>query len=451
VTIRRRSLPAVIGVGAVAVSIAVAAAIAATSGGVSAGGALGGAAPATSGGAGSAGSGRGGADGSNSEDSAGTSVSLPAAGGHVAGGADPWASASGGAPAGPAASSAGSGSATSGSATSGSTPAAGSTAPAGSPPRQLIVPDIIAAAPGGLTAAEIASISKLGQVRAVLPIDGARIAVNGQSVNVLAAPAAALRPWTPPETAANSAVWSDFASGDLITTTTAATGLNLQSGQSYQVMAATQGQLTFGADALLGVPGVDGIVNVTLAARLGLVKNVAVLINAPAAQMDALVSQVNGVIGSGAQVVRLVPEEVVTQLPVVTQVPTGRPANYLMLYQESAARYCPGLSWTVLAAIGEIESDNGQNMGPSSAGALGPMQFLPSTWATWGTDGFGDTGSPDILNPLDAVPSAARMLCADGAAQGGNSLSSAIFDYNHASWYVDEVLTLANEYARGYG
>ena len=262
------------------------------------------------------------------------------------------------------------------------------------------MPDVIAAAPGGLTAAEIASIGKLGQVRAVLPIDGARIAVNGQPVNVLAAAATALRPWMPPATAAGSAVWTDFARGDLITTTAVAGGLGLRAGQSYQVTAATQAQLTFGTDALLGVPGVDAIVNVDQVARLGLVKNIAVLINAPAAQMDALVTQVRAIVGSGGQVIRLAPQEVVTQLPVDTQVPTGRPANYLTLYQESAAQYCPGLSWTVLAAIGEIESDDGQNMGPSSAGALGPMQFLPSTWATWGTDGFGDTGSPDIWNPL---------------------------------------------------
>jgi hypothetical protein len=350
------------------------------------------------------------------------SVSLPAAGARVARGSDPWGEA------GPR-----------------------GTAVAGSPPRQLIVPDVIAADPAGITAAQIASISRLGQVRAVLPIDGARIAVNGQPVNVLAAPAAQLRSWTPPATAANSVVWTDFARGDLITTAPAAAGLGLQSGQSYQVMGVTQAQLTYGTDALLGVPGVDAIMNADVAGRLGLVKNVAVLINAPAAQVDALVTQVKAIIGGGGQVVRLVPEEVGTQLPVTTQVPTGRPTNYLMLYQESAARYCPGMSWTVLAAIGEIESNNGQNMGPSSAGALGPMQFLPSTWATWGTDGFGDTGPPNIWNPYDAVPSAARMLCADGAAQGGQSLWNAIFDYNHASWYVDEVLALANEYAHEYG
>jgi membrane-bound lytic murein transglycosylase B len=107
------------------------------------------------------------------------------------------------------------------------------------------------------------------------------------------------------------------------------------------------------------------------------------------------------------------------------------------------------MSWTVLAAIGEIESGNGANEGPSSAGALGPMQFLPSTWAEWGITGFGQTGSPDIWNPLDAVPSAARMLCADGAGSAA-TLRGAIFSYNHATWYVDEVLALAGEYAQNY-
>jgi hypothetical protein len=322
----------------------------------------------------------------------------------------------------------------------------------GTPPRQLVVPDIISAAPGGISAAQIASITHLGNVRAVLAIDGARITVNGEPVNVLAAPADRLRSWTPPATAASTAVWADFAAGDLITSAAAASGLGLQAGRGYPVTAAIQARLTFGAQALLGIPGVDAIVNQAQGARLGLVKNVAVLINAPAARMDDLISQVKGVVGGAGQVVRLVPEVVSTKLPVDTRVPTtGKPANYLMLYHASAARYCPGMSWTVLAAIGEIESNNGQNMGPSSAGALGPMQFMPSTWAQWGIDGFGDTGPPNIMNPFDAVPSAARMLCADGAAQGGQALRQAIFDYNHADWYVNEVLALAGEYAREYG
>jgi membrane-bound lytic murein transglycosylase B len=101
----------------------------------------------------------------------------------------------------------------------------------------------------------------------------------------------------------------------------------------------------------------------------------------------------------------------------------------------------------VLAAIGEVESGNGTNVGPSSAGALGPMQFLPSTWKAVGIDGFGDTGTPNIMNPYDAVPSAAVLLCSDGAAKGGQSLYNAIFSYNHADWYVNEVLGIAHEYA----
>jgi membrane-bound lytic murein transglycosylase B len=78
------------------------------------------------------------------------------------------------------------------------------------------------------------------------------------------------------------------------------------------------------------------------------------------------------------------------------------------------------------------------------------MQFLPSTWAAWGIDGFGQTGQPDVMNPYDAVPSAARLLCADGAAAGGSALRAAIFDYNHATWYVNEVLALAAAYAADY-
>ena len=108
------------------------------------------------------------------------------------------------------------------------------------------------------------------------------------------------------------------------------------------------------------------------------------------------------------------------------------------------------MSWTVLAAIGQIESGDGSNMGPSTAGALGPMQFLPSTWAEWGITAFGETGPPNIMDPFDAVPSAARLLCADGAGTPAG-LRGAIFAYNHATWYVNEVLALARQYARDYG
>jgi hypothetical protein len=245
-------------------------------------------------------------------------------------------------------------------------------------------------------------------------------------------------------------VWRGFAAGDLITTAAAARTLRLSHG-AYPVAAAVRTTITFGGTALLGVTGVDAIVNEATARRLGLVRNVAVLVNAPAADMTKLAAQVSAVLGKQSRVVRLVPVIAGTTLPVDAHPPTGRPGSYLALFQESAAQYCPGLSWTVLAAIGQIESGDGANTGPSSAGALGPMQFLPSTWRVWGIDAFGETGPPDIMNPYDAVPSAAELLCASGAAQGGQGLRQAIFAYNHATWYVNEVLTLAAEYARESG
>ena len=313
---------------------------------------------------------------------------------------------------------------------------------------RLIVPDVIASVPGGVTKADLARLRTLSGVRAVQAIDGAKISVNGAQLTVLAAAASALRPWTPPATAADVPLWSDLAAGDLITTAAAGRTAGLVAGSQYPVSAGTSTRLTVGAQAPVGISGVDGIVDQARGRQLGLVRNIAVLVNAPATSPLTLVTQVTKALGGNATVIRLVPAEVSTSLPVDATPSTGQPDSYVQLFQESAARYCPGLSWTVLASIGQIESADGQNVGPSTAGALGPMQFLPSTWAIWGTDGFGDTGPPDIMNPYDAVPSAARLLCAGGAASGGQGLRAAIFGYNHATWYVNEVLTLAGEYAR---
>ncbi len=330
----------------------------------------------------------------------------------------------------------------------GAVPTSGSAA-GGSAPRQQFVPDLIAAVPGGITSAELAKIRKLGGVAAVLAVDGGRITVNGKSANVLGVSPQAFRPWTPLATATSATIWSDLSQGKLISTNAAARKLSLTSGKSYPVSAAVLEQVPFGEPTALSVPGTDALVNLTRSAQLGLAKNFALLINAPHGNLAALKTQIEVIIGKGGQVVNLVAYSLnaAGTLPVEPNAPTGVPANWIDLFKESAAKYCPGLSWTVLAAIGEIESGDGANDGPSSAGARGPMQFLPSTWAIWGTDGFGPAGPPDIMNPLDAVPSAARLLCASG---GGNTatLPGAIFAYNHATWYVNEVLALASEYAQ---
>src|SRR6266542_460112 len=102
---------------------------------------------------------------------------------------------------------------------------------------------------------------------------------------------------------------------------------------------------------------------------------------------------------------------------------TDIPAGYLQLYRTAAKQHCPGLSWTILAGVGKVESNHGRanlpgvRSGLNSAGCCaGPMQFNlrdgpPSTWATYGH------GSP--YDPRDAIPAATRKLCAGGAARSG--------------------------------
>ncbi len=322
--------------------------------------------------------------------------------------------------------------------------------PGGDSQRRLYVPDLIAAVPSGITSPQLAAISKLRGVQAVLPVDGGKVKVNGQSANLLGVSPQAFRSWTSLSTAGSAAIWSNLGQGQLVSTSAAARRLHLAAGQSYPVSAAVLARLPFGGATALSVTGADAIVNLTRSAQLGLARNFAVLISAPpSASLPALMTQVKSVIGKSGQVVNLVSYGLATasKTPVATNIPAGAPANYLNLFKAAAAKYCPGMSWTVLAAIGQIESGDGANNGPSSAGALGPMQFMPATWAEWGINGFGPPGAPDIMNPLDAIPSAARMLCADGAGNPA-TLSGAIFAYNHANWYVAEVLALASEYAK---
>ncbi len=117
------------------------------------------------------------------------------------------------------------------------------------------------------------------------------------------------------------------------------------------------------------------------------------------------------------------------------------PPFLLPIYQACGTEY--GIPWEVLAAINKIETGFGTNLNLSSAGAVGWMQFLPSSWEMYGVDANGD-GRKDPYNPVDAICAAASYLKAAG---GNKDLYGAIFAYNHADWYVQEVLL----YARAYG
>ncbi|PYC68368.1 hydrolase Nlp/P60 [Streptomyces tateyamensis] len=123
------------------------------------------------------------------------------------------------------------------------------------------------------------------------------------------------------------------------------------------------------------------------------------------------------------------------------------PLAMLTRYQQ-AAPSCPGLPWTVLAAIGKIETDHGRAPNQvSSAGAVGPMQFLPDTFNQYAQPvPPGGANPPTPWDPTDAIHAAARLLCANGA-RDARDLHAAIYSYNHADWYVEQVLAQAREYA----
>ena len=112
------------------------------------------------------------------------------------------------------------------------------------------------------------------------------------------------------------------------------------------------------------------------------------------------------------------------------------PADQLALMQQVAPSSSCHLPWTVLAAIADVESGFGRNMATSSAGAIGYGQFLPGTWAAYGQ-------GRNRYDYHDALPAMARYLCASGA---GQDLRGAVFAYNHAHWYVAEVLDRVARY-----
>jgi Transglycosylase SLT domain len=124
------------------------------------------------------------------------------------------------------------------------------------------------------------------------------------------------------------------------------------------------------------------------------------------------------------------------------------PPAYLRLYEQAGARY--GVDWAILAGIGKVECDHGRDPDPActhegaenSAGAGGPMQFIASTWARYGVDGDGD-GRIDRWDPADAIYSAAHYLRASGAP---SDTRAALFAYNHAVWYAEEVEGWAAKY-----
>ncbi|HSR95102.1 MAG TPA: lytic murein transglycosylase [Solirubrobacterales bacterium] len=142
------------------------------------------------------------------------------------------------------------------------------------------------------------------------------------------------------------------------------------------------------------------------------------------------------------------PPFAIPSIPSSTCALSGVPPVLVPIYQRAAAAYGLGPQGAaVLAGINAVETAFGTNLNVSSAGAIGWMQFMPSTWETYGVDANGD-GVRDPYNPEDAIFAAAGYLQAAGMP---TDTYGAIYAYNHADWYVAEVLSNAACYAKDLG
>jgi Transglycosylase SLT domain len=180
---------------------------------------------------------------------------------------------------------------------------------------------------------------------------------------------------------------------------------------------------------------------------------------APASDTPAPSGGVAAGEGEGEGEAEASPESGTTQIPgagafTIPSLPSsscaisGVPPVLIPIYHEASDRYALGPQGpAILAGINAIETAFGSNLGPSSAGAVGWMQFMPETWEMYGVDANGD-GVADPNNPEDAIFAAARYLSAAGMPA---DTWGAIFAYNHADWYVEEVLANAGCYANEVG
>jgi membrane-bound lytic murein transglycosylase B len=155
--------------------------------------------------------------------------------------------------------------------------------------------------------------------------------------------------------------------------------------------------------------------------------------------MKALALSLFLLVASGGAISAVVPPSPALASPLAI---SDIPAAYLVLYQEAGAKF--SVPWPLLAAIGRVESDHGRNPDayrPNYAGAVGPMQFLPATFAEYAwAAGHPD---PNILDPHDAIFAAAAMLDRNGISR---DLGGAIYAYNHDWGYVRLVLDWAGRY-----
>ena len=314
------------------------------------------------------------------------------------------------------------------------------------PLRRLTTPDAVITFPSSTGAGTIRKLHRLDGLTMYAVADAGVVQIAKTRLHVLGVNLATIRRFTPRFTAKSRPLWTSIARGELTVDYSVAGRMNNALGQTLPAIAhgvTTPAPLRVGAFATVGLGRAQALVDRSQSASLGLVPNRVVVVAAPKRSDSGLRDDLTAMFPRAR--VRLVRPPHVDQARISAYALARIPPAYLRLYRAAAAT-CRGLPWTVLAAIGTVETGNGANTSTSSKGAMGPMQFLPSTFVAYAVDGDGD-GVANIQDPADAIYSAARYLCAWGAGLGGQSLYAAIFAYNHADWYVREVIQLAIAYS----
>jgi hypothetical protein len=322
----------------------------------------------------------------------------------------------------------------------GSNPATAAQAPPVAPLQRVYLPDAFVSLPKSASPAQLAAVQKISGVQGIVSVVSGSTTYAGRTVNALAVDPSTFRAYTPQPTAASDGLWQSVARGEAVASYELDKAKKLSLGSTMPLGAGQQVRL--GALAEFSLPGVDLVLDAHRGAVAQLSKP-ALLVSAPSGTEASLKKDIARAVDGDVSVKMLRPTFTVPASFDAGGVRSNAPTDLRTLYMQ-AATTCPGLPWGVLAGIGQVETNHGQNTAVSSAGAMGPMQFLPSTWSIYGVDGDGD-GKANILDQVDAVYSAARYLCAGGGGNP-NTLYDAIFAYNHADWYVREVLSLAAQY-----
>ena len=314
------------------------------------------------------------------------------------------------------------------------------------PLRKLTSPDAVVTFPASTGVGTIRRLHRLSGLTMYAVADAGAVRIGQTRLRILGVNLATMRRFTPRFTAKSRPLWTSIARGELTVDYSLAGRMGNTLGQTLPALghgATSASPLRVGAFATVGLGRAQALVDRSLSDSLGLVRNRVIVVAAPKRSDSGLRDDLTALFPHAQ--VRLVRPPHVDQAVISPYARARIPATYLRLYR-AAASTCRGLPWTVLAAIGTVETGNGANTSTSSKGAMGPMQFLPSTFVAYAVDGDGD-GIANIQDPADAIFSAARYLCAWGAGLGGQSLYAAIFAYNHADWYVREVIQLAIAYS----